>query len=265
MNVHLLAPLVAALALAAAILRLLTAGGEPPQLDPPGWDGRAVQAVSVELPPIRDFEHYYPNDKNPFVPYSVRQREEQALKRPEARAQVPFEPFTIPDQQPRVIEKPAFVAPRPATGVAVPVVVGLVRLGSRSRVSLALDDTMYPLQVGESAAGWTLIGVERGQVVVESADGDVLRLAAPATASEPVDLSIGRDPVSAGAGGGLGDIEPPTSEDPVVQQAIDEIARNPAAIFRYRQDEELWRRISQDPSVQAFMRENPELIEMLER
>lgn len=270
MNPHPLIPLVALLALIYAVIRMLGADGEPVQLDSPGWDGRPVNAVTVQLPPIRDFEHYYPNDKNPFVPIDARGREERALKKPPAeRPKEVFEPFTTPDEQPRVIEKPAFVAPRADTTISVPEVVGILRLGKRARVSLVIDDTLHALQIGESAAGWTLTGIEQGAVLVRSADSETVRLPPPATAENQVDLAAGAAPAppSTGAGGGglPDDIEPPKSEDPVVQKAIDEIARNPAAIFKYRQDEELWKRIEKDPSVQEFMKKHPDLVEMLER
>ena len=79
MNVHMIGAGLSAVLLSWASYSVVMAGGEPVRTQAPGWSGRAVSAVQVQVPPILEMGQYYPNDKNPFVPFAQRDVEEQGV------------------------------------------------------------------------------------------------------------------------------------------------------------------------------------------
>ena len=255
MNIHALSAVLATVVLGWAFYGFSMAGGDGVETAAPGWNGRAVNAVTVEMPPILEMAKYYPNDKNPFVPAALREIEEQVLRRPRDRVQkvVKFKPFTLPKDQPKVIEKPQFKAPRMKRPVDAPEVVGLVRLGNQIKVSITLGQQLYVLQPGEKAVGWTFVKLIGDVVVMESADGEEVRLPMP---QQDYTITLGEGGGSTGGTGGGGPITIPSSDDPEVQAAIDAIKRDPSQLQRYLQDQSMRERLLKEPSVQQFLRQS---------
>lgn len=169
--------------------------GEP-TIDPQ----KAVTRVDLEVPPIRDFEHYYGSldqewrHLNPFVPWQQRaidrtnlEKEERRRivrrKRPQvARNDPPPADAIPPGPQPKAPPRPPREPPKPDRpelppadfgATLVPEVVGFIGdpNGERLKVRFDEDEPAIGMRPGEEQLGWTFVGVRLGQAEFVDADG----------------------------------------------------------------------------------------------
>ncbi|MCS6970189.1 MAG: hypothetical protein RMM29_02590 [Planctomycetota bacterium] len=165
-----LAPLGAALALAAAGAALAwLALGVPPLPPPPvpGHPGGELEAIVAEVQPLGAFESFYVNDDNPFVPWRERAVERQRLQPAPIATPPPRPPPRIVPIQPPKLELPRL--PPPGAGDA-PRVLGYTRLpdGSLRLLAQLPDEPPRLLAVGEQLGRWRFLELDAGNVAVFS-------------------------------------------------------------------------------------------------
>jgi hypothetical protein len=138
---------------------------EPPRAPVPGYKGQPFAALSAAMPEIAQFEGFYINDDNPFVPWREREAEKKRMQQPaavvvKARPPAKIEPITPP-----VLKLP----PKSGGGGDAPKVVGFTRRPDGSvdvLVNLPGENRPRLMKPGEKAGRWTFAAIEDGNVVL---------------------------------------------------------------------------------------------------
>lgn len=259
MNPHQIPLAVAALALGAGVWSLLDLDLEQPRVRSPEIaDTEAVRHVSLDLPPIRAFAHYYgrrsdPWQKlNPFVPAEARARERARLvEQEEEDARPPSEEYAVlpepPENEAKPDEPTLAELPRITAGRSlVPRVVGYIEGEGRRRIAVRFGEAAaVPLAPGERHAGWTLIAIDGQQAIFTDADG--VRQGFTIGGERPLATVLAADESGDDGGTGAGDAAPSAAE-----------------IIRMMQADPRGRRLLRDnPGLRKRIEENPErFIEM---
>ncbi len=138
---------------------------EPPRAPVPGYRGAPFEPLSAAMPPIGDFDVFYINDDNPFVPWREREAEKKRLQQPQtvvvkARPPAKIEPIKTPELK----------LPQPRTGGGdAPRVVGFTRRPDGTvDVLFTLPGETHPrlVQPGERVGRWTFNTIEDGNVAL---------------------------------------------------------------------------------------------------
>ena len=217
---------------------------------------KPVATIEVAVEPIYEFDAYYINEVNPFVPYSKRQIERKRMwerrKRPnKAPEKVPEDKRPTPVPQ-KPIKLPELVLPTYNAGKEnSPQVIGSVEMGDRYLVFVKLGEREQQMHAGDKIGDWTLVKMENGLVTFNDPDGEVLRVGA--VNGENVNSIDGAavekaTPANTGVTGALA---PSTAEilellkDPSNKQQVQEMLKNPKM-----------KKMLMSPTVQKMLREN---------
>lgn len=93
----------------------------------------------------------------------------------EASVRAAGPPLAVRSVAPRVVTEPSVPLPPPPPAVRL---VGLLRRGSHLKAALAITGETYVLGSGESAAGYTVVGIDEDEGVrVKMPDGSTIVLA----------------------------------------------------------------------------------------
>jgi hypothetical protein len=93
----------------------------------------------------------------------------------EASVRAAGPPSTVRSVAPRVVAEPSVPLPPPPPAVRL---VGLLRRGAHLKAALAITGETYVLGSGESAAGYTVVGIDEDEGVrVKMPDGSTIVLA----------------------------------------------------------------------------------------
>jgi hypothetical protein len=185
MNISHLVFLTAFLLCAAAVSWLVLS--EHPVTDPgaPRTRADAVRRMEASVPSISPFEQFNVNNDNPFIPYSARQAERDAInQKPKPTA-----------AKPPVEVIPPVARPLPRLGQGAgdaPQALGVItRADGSQQLVLRAGAVDRLVAVGGEVGAWTLVGIENGTValwrdgrgrVTRHMIGDGDGIAAPATA-----------------------------------------------------------------------------------
>lgn len=164
-----------AVAVLAVLLLLASAAwlllSDPQVADPgvPTFSGGPLRRLEATAPHIGNFELFYVNHENPFIPYNLRVRERTAQDpRPVRPPPVPAtrpNPIPPPRPPPIVLEpvrKPPALPKLGQTGPNAPVCIGLVAVNGRESLTARMpgDTAAQTIDVGARVGGWTLLGIE---------------------------------------------------------------------------------------------------------
>lgn len=145
----------------------------------------AVRRMEASVPSIAPFEQFNVNNENPFIPYSARQAERDAInQKPKPTAAKPAVEVIAP------VAKPL---PRVGQGAGdAPQALGVISRADGSQQLVLREGAADRLvAIGGEVGAWTLVGIENGTVALwRDARGRVSRhmigdgdgTAAPATA-----------------------------------------------------------------------------------
>lgn len=207
------------IAAAIAVLLLLASAAwlllSSPQVADPGvptYSGGELRRLEASTPHIGNFELFYVNHENPFIPFNLRAEESIALGPRPVRPVRPTPPVVatkpnpiLPPRQPVVVQepvrKPLALPKLPQTGANAPVCIGLVSVNGHEGLIVRMpgDSVGQTIDVGAKVAGWTLLGIDGGNLarfrdpdgavqVYPIGDGDLAvaqSVAAPAAPTAP--------------------------------------------------------------------------------
>jgi len=128
-----------------------------------------VVRLRADVAEIGEFASFNVNDENPFIP--VHQRAEE-------KANIKPRPGVIPKPQATVIEAKAKPLPRTGAGAgAAPACLGLATTARSESVILRFPGESQDriVGVGASVNGWTVTGIEHGNVVLLRDPGGVIQ------------------------------------------------------------------------------------------
>jgi hypothetical protein len=170
MNGQVLLAMVGGVVLAGAITWMVLVDESMPRPSRAAYRGPEFRTYSAAMPPIDGFEGFNVNELNPFVPWHERNREEQRVRQPPAKPAIRVRP----PPEIKVKEPPKYNPPRKSEGGGqAPLVRAIVARNSSSAaivdkvlIEFPGSTTTKTLGVGESAEGWTLVGIEHGTLVV---------------------------------------------------------------------------------------------------
>lgn len=147
-------------------------------IDPgmPTWKGADIVSMKADVPKIGNFEVFYINDENPFVPLAARR--EEATRRENLRnppkytpPPPPQPPIKIqPPRQPVVVvetEKPKLVLPKlTPTPANAPLVYGLVAVDGAEALIVRMPSGKDSIRMtpGDKSEGWTLVSIDNGNL-----------------------------------------------------------------------------------------------------
>jgi hypothetical protein len=140
---------------------------EPPRAPVPGYKGQPFAALSAAMPEIAQFEGFYINDDNPFVPWREREAEARKLKEPKnvVVVQKPRPPAKI-----EITEPPKLILPAKAAGGGdAPKVLGFHRTheGTVKVIAQLPGETKpHTMAPGEKAGRWQFVEIEAGNIAV---------------------------------------------------------------------------------------------------
>lgn len=147
----------------------------PQVVDPgqPTWKGADIVRLKAAVPEIAQFEHFYVNHDNPFVPHHLRAAERDRWNPDKRRiaAQPPPRPVAIPPPKAPVVvvepPKPQLVLPKLDTpGANAPVVYGMLLSDGQEMVIVRMPgaNDAVNLKPGDKLAGWTLVSIDSGNL-----------------------------------------------------------------------------------------------------
>jgi hypothetical protein len=147
-----------------------------PQIADPGvpkFTGPPLQRLEASAPVVGNFELFYVNHENPFIPYDQRVRE-RVVYDPRPRTPRPIQPVARnpipPVHQPAIVHEPVrkpLALPRLGqTGPNAPVCIGLVAVNGHESLTVRMpgDAVAQTIDVGAQFGGWTLLGIEGGNL-----------------------------------------------------------------------------------------------------
>lgn len=171
------------IAAAIAVLLLLAIAtwlllSDPQIADPgvPRFSGGPLRRLEATSPHVGNFELFYVNHENPFIPYNLRVAERGAIDprpvRPvQTPVQTPVKPNTFPPPRPAVVvqepvRKPLALPKLGLTGPNAPICIGLVAVNGREGLTVRMpgDSVGQSIEVGAVVGGWTLLGIEGGNL-----------------------------------------------------------------------------------------------------
>lgn len=207
------------IAAAIAVLLLLASAAwlllSSPQVADPGvptFSGGELRRLEASTPYIGNFEVFYVNHENPFIPYDLRVAERIGYDPRPVRPVRPIPPTVTtkpnPIQPPRPpvvvqepVRKPLALPKLGQTGPNAPVCIGLVSVNGHEGLIVRMpgDSVGQTIEVGAKVAGWTLLGIDGGNLarfrdpdgavqVYPIGDGDLAvaqSVAAPAAPAAP--------------------------------------------------------------------------------
>ncbi len=163
------------LLLASAAWLLLS---NPPVADPgvPTYSGGPLRRLEASAPRVGNFDVFYVNHENPFIPYNLRVAERGTFTpRPVRPVQPPTPSVTKPNSiqptRPPVVvlepvRKPLALPKLGQTGPNAPVCIGLVAVNGHECLTVRMpgDSAGQTIDVGTKVGGWTLLGIEGGNL-----------------------------------------------------------------------------------------------------
>lgn len=170
------AALAVILLVASAVWLLLS---NPQVADPgvPRFSGGPLRRLEAAAPHVGNFELFYVNHENPFIPFNLRALEKIVYEPRPMRPVRPVpsvvssNPNPIPPTRPPAVvmepvRKPLALPKLGQTGPNAPVCIGLVAVNGRESLTVRMpgDSVGQTIDVGAKLGGWTLLGIEGGNL-----------------------------------------------------------------------------------------------------
>lgn len=156
-----------------AVLSLLILGGAvtwyvlaellPPKAPIPGYTGQPFHALAANMPKIANFEAFYTNADNPFVPWQERAKQAAKELQPKTVVLRPRQPAKIDPIPTPVVKYP----PKAAGGGDAPLVYGFqVRKDQPSAAIVQIPGESKPRTMlpGDKVGRWTFVSIEAGNI-----------------------------------------------------------------------------------------------------
>ena len=226
---------------------------------------KPVARVQVDVDAISEFETYYLNEINPFVPYSkrvverrqMRERNNRNKRRPPTEVPKEREPVK-PPQPPVALPKLVFEPLKPDT-VKVPQIVGNVATADAYLVFVRLGDKEMSMKPGDKIDGWTMVEMKDGQVEFKDPDGESLRINVVngAQINEIASSDSGSE-AGTGSAGGQGNGVLGQAPKTMNQKQMIELLKDPVyaeAFKRQLKSDPNMKKMLMDPTVLRMLRE----------
>ena len=213
-----IAAVLALLLLLASVAWLLISNPQVADPGVPTFSGGPLRRLEAAAPHVGNFELFYVNHENPFIPYGLRVKERIVY---DPRPVRPIPPTVVatnkpnpfpPTRQPVIVNepvrKPLALPKLGQTGPNAPVCIGLVAVNGHESLIVRMpgDSVGQSINVGDKIGGWTLLGIDGGnlarfkdpegaQQVYPIGDGDLaLAQSAAATAVPTVPSAMPKLP-----------------------------------------------------------------------